>query len=134
MAFEATPPTGNKFVMDAYPESGGHDLGPTPVEALLASLAACTAMDVLLILQKKRAKVESYRIEVDGERASDGPYPRPFTSLTVRHFLAGEGLDPKAVEQAVALSDEKYCTVMATLRAEPKISTEWSIEPSLTAV
>src|SRR5271165_1744570 len=80
--FEATPPSGNRFVMDAYPESGGQDKGPTPIEAFLASTAACSAIDVLLILEKKRQKVTSYRVEVDGERAEEGAYPRPYTSLT----------------------------------------------------
>ncbi|HEY0868043.1 MAG TPA: OsmC family protein, partial [Fimbriimonas sp.] len=65
MAFEATPPSGNKFVMDAIPEFGGSNLGPTPLEALLASVAACSAMDVVSVLTKKRQKVLSYRIEVE---------------------------------------------------------------------
>lgn len=122
-AFEATPPTGNRFVMDAYPEGGGQDLGPTPLEAFLASAAACSAMDVLLILEKKRQVVTSYRLEIDGERTEPGVYPRPYTSLTIHHILEGENLDAQAVEQAVALSDEKYCTVVATLRATPEIKT-----------
>ena len=70
MAFEADPPSGNRFVMDAYPESGGEGKGPTPLEAFMSSLAACTAMDVISILRKKRQDVTSYRIEVDGVRGA----------------------------------------------------------------
>jgi len=107
--------------MDAYPESGGQDLGPTPLEAFLASAAACTAMDVISILEKKRQKVASYRVEIDGERSEPDVYPRPYLCLTLRHIVEGENLDPDAVARAVALSDEKYCTVVATLRANPEI-------------
>ena len=128
--FEANPPTGNKFVMDAYPESGGQDKGPTPMEAFIASGAACSAMDVLQILEKKRQKVTSYRVEVEGEQSAEGGYPHPYTSLTFRHILEGENLDEHAVEQAVRLSDEKYCTVIATLRATPKVLSVFEVSQS----
>ena len=128
MAFEATPPSGNKILMDAYPESGGTGNAPTPVEALLSSVAACTAMDVISILKKKRQVVTSYRVEIEGERAPEGEFPRPFLSMVVRHILAGENLDPEAVARSVELSDTKYCTVVATLRQAPAISSEWKIE------
>ena len=116
MVFEAIPPAGKPFTMDAYPEDGVESQGPTPVEALLSSLAACTAMDVIAILKKKKQRVTAYRIEVEGERGPENVYPRPFLTLTVRHIVKGENVDPGAVKRAVELSDEKYCTVMATLR------------------
>jgi len=125
--FEAVPPSGNRFTMDAYPESGGQDKGPTPMEAFVISGAACSAMDVLQILEKKRQTVTSYRVEVEGERAQDGPYPRPFTKMVFRHILEGVDLDQGAVDQAVKLSDEKYCTVIATLRAAPEILSTFEI-------
>lgn len=128
MVFEATPPTGYKFVIDAHPESGGTNQGPTPVEALLGAIASCSAMDVISILQKKRQDVESYRIEVDGVRGPQGVYPRPFTSLTIRHILRGKNLDEAAVQRAVELSDAKYCTVITTLRERPEIKSLWLIE------
>lgn len=128
MVFEATPPSGNKFVMDAIEEAGGEDQGPTPVEALLGSIAACSAMDVISILAKKKQLVTSYRIEVDGSRVPRGTYPRPFLSIVVRHILSGENLEPKAVQRAVELSDQKYCTVISTLRHGPAVSSEWRIE------
>jgi uncharacterized OsmC-like protein len=84
LAFEATPPTGFRFTMDGHPESGGQGLGPTPMEALLAAAAACSAMDVVSILEKKRQNVTAYRIEIEGERPPEGEWPRPFTRLTVR--------------------------------------------------
>jgi putative redox protein len=130
LAFEAVPPSGNKFTIDAHPAAGGENKGPTPVEALLSSIAACSAMDVLTILQKKRMIVRGYRIEVEGVRVPEGTWPRPFTSMVIRHILLGDNLDPRAVEHAVELSDEKYCSVLATLRQSPEVKSEWRIENS----
>ncbi len=128
MAFEATGDTGNPFVMDAYPESGGNGLGPTPVEALMGSLAACSAMDVISILRKKQQTVTSYRLEVTGERTEEGVYPRPFKWLKVTHIVEGPDLDEAAVARAVQLSDEKYCAVAATLRAAPEVISEYRVK------
>lgn len=122
MAFEALPPSGNPFTMDAYPEVGGQGLGPTPLEAFVSAVAACSAMDVISILGKKQQKVTSYKIEIDGERGPEGVYPRGYVSLTIKHLVEGPGLDDVAVARAVQLSDEKYCSVMATIRTAPKIS------------
>lgn len=128
LEFEAETETGHHVTLDAYPEDGQTSKGPTPVEMLLASMAACSAIDVVMIMQKKRQVVTSYRVEVEGERGPQGVYPRPFLSFKVRHIIDGENIDPAAFERAVQLSDEKYCTVMTTLRSAPEIRTEWQIE------
>lgn len=128
MAFEASPPSGNRFVMDAYADSGGSNLGPTPVEALLSSAAGCTAMDVISILRKKQQTITGYRIEIEWDRGPEGVYPRPVTAIRMTHFVSGENVDPAAVSRAVQLSDEKYCTVVATLRVGATVSSEWVIE------
>ena len=128
MVFEATPPSGKVIVMDSNPEHGGGGKGPTPVETLLASAAACSGMDVVSILEKKRQKVTGYRIEIDGVRVPQGDWPRPFLSITIRHIVSGDGLDPAAVQKAVELSHAKYCSVVATLRQAPEVSSEWRIE------
>ena len=122
-AFEADSPSGARFSM----ESDGKD-GPTPIEAFIASLAACSAMDVVSILAKMRQPVEAYRVEVEWERGPKGEWPRPVTAVTVRHVVNGQGIDPAAVEKAVRLSDEKYCSVSATLRTPPNLQTVWEIE------
>lgn len=127
-AFEAEPPSGNRFLMDAYPKDGEGSRGPTPVETLLAAIGGCSAIDVLSILEKKRQKVTAYRVEVDGQRTPEGEYPRPFASIVVRHIVTGENLDPLAVERAVELSDQKYCSVIATLRTGPTVTSEYVIE------
>lgn len=127
MAFEVDPPSGNKFTMDATPDSGGRNLGPTPVEALIASAGACMAMDVISILKKKKQVVTGYRLEVEWDRGPEGEYPRPVTAIRIKHFVTGENVSPEAVARAVQLSDEKYCTVVSTLRTSPTVSSEWTI-------
>ncbi len=128
MAFEADPPSGVKFTMDATSEAGGLGMGPSPLESLCASVAACSAMDVMGILEKKKQKVTAYRVEVEWKRAPEGQWPRPILSMIVRHIVSGEGIELGAVQRAVELSDAKYCSVMATLRQSPAISSEYRVE------
>jgi putative redox protein len=125
LAFEADPPGGARLVLDAGPDP---KKGASPLEALLASAAACSAVDVVLILEKKRQKLTSYRVEVEGVRSPDEEYPRPYLEITIKHIVKGVELDPVAVRRAVELSDQKYCTVIATLRAAPTVRSEWQIE------
>lgn len=91
-------------------------LGVRPMEALLASLGTCTAFDVVEIMAKRRTPVESYRIELEGERAKE--HPRRYTRIQVRHLVSGEGITPDSLERAVSLSHDKYCSVAASLNAE----------------
>jgi putative redox protein len=128
MAFEAVPPSGQSFVMDATPESGGDHLGPTPVEALLSATGSCSAMDVISILRKMKQEVTSYRIEVRAERPEGVEYPKPFKSFVVTHILTGVNLEAESVARAVAMSDEKYCSIIATLREKPEVRSEFRIE------
>lgn len=123
MSFSTIVGSGGTLNFDA-------DLGPTPMEALLCSLAACSAMDVISILKKKRQEVISYELEVIGERPEAGTYPRPFLAIKIRHVFSGVNLDPVAVARAIELSEEKYCSVAATLRECPKITSEFELESS----
>lgn len=106
------------------------ETGPTPMEALLCSLAACTAMDVVSILEKMRQVVTDYRVEATGDRPPKGTFPRPFTTIAVKHILTGVDLDPHAVEKAVRLSEDKYCSVSQTLAKGVAITSEWTIVQS----
>lgn len=124
MTFRAENDRGATLTMD-----GDATAGLSPMQALLAALAGCTGMDVISILEKKRQKVTGYRIEISGVRPDPGQWPRPYEQITVRHIVSGENIDPDAVARAVQLSDEKYCSVSATLRTPPAITTEWVIEP-----
>lgn len=91
-------------------------LGVRPMEALLASLGTCTAFDVVEIMARRRTPVQSYRVELEGERAEE--HPRRYTRIRVRHLVSGEGIKPESLQRAVSLSHEKYCSVAASLNAE----------------
>ena len=125
--FEAEPESGKRFMMDGFPEPGQLTAGPTPFEAFLSGIAACSAYDVVQIMLKKKQKLHSYHVVIDGERTEAGKYPRPFTSLKLTHVLCGEELDIAAVEQAVKLSDEKYCSAIATLREGPSVTSVYEV-------
>jgi putative redox protein len=99
--------------------------GATPMELLAVSLAGCTAMDVVSILQKMRQPLEAFRVEVNGERA--GEHPKRFLSVQVVYYLKG-ALDEKKVQRAIALSEAKYCSVEATLRPAVPISSRYVLE------
>lgn len=128
LIFEATSRTGETFVLNGDPSDDPATAGPSPMQALLAAVGACAAMDVISILEKKRQPVESYSVEVSGERPPEGTYPRPWQAMRVVHRLKGKGIDPSAVERALQLSDEKYCSVMETLRINPSVTSEFVIE------
>ena len=97
----------------------------TPMELLLIALGSCTGVDVISILKKKRQKVTDYRIEVSGERREE--FPRSYTQLNVKHIVRGRGLSEAAVARAIELSDQKYCSVAATLRGSAEIVTSYEI-------
>jgi putative redox protein len=128
LGFEATTSTGHLIGMDSSKDHGGSDAGPRPVELLLVALAGCTGMDVIAILQKKRQKVSAFSIRVEGDRREE--HPRSFTQIRVTYEVAGEGIDPAAVRQAVALSEEKYCSVAAMLRLAAPITAEIRVTES----
>ena len=99
------------------------------MEYLLAGLAACTAVDVINILQKRRKKVTGVEVEVVGQRATD--YPMVYTDIDVTYVVRGEDIDPKSVERAIELSEEKYCSASATFkRAGTNMRSSYRIEPS----
>ena len=97
----------------------------TPMELLLLALGGCTGVDVISILRKKRQQISDYRIEVSGERREE--HPRSFTRLFVKHIVSGRAVSKEAVERAIELSDQKYCSVAATLRGTAEIITSYEI-------
>lgn len=95
------------------------------MELLLVSVAACTAVDVVSILQKKRQIVTDYKVEIGGERRDE--HPRSFTKMHVHHIVYGNNVSEQAVAQAIELSDTKYCSVAATVRPTVEITTSFEI-------
>jgi putative redox protein len=98
---------------------------PTPMELLLIAVGGCTAVDVVDILRKKRQEVSDYKIELSGERREE--HPRAFTKINVHHIVYGRNVSAQAVERAIQLSDEKYCSVAATVRPTATITTSFEI-------
>jgi putative redox protein len=98
----------------------------TPMELLLIALGSCTGVDVISILKKQRQDVTDYRIEVKGERRDE--FPRSFTRLEVKHVVRGHNVSEQALARAIELSDQKYCSVAATLRGAAEIVTTYEIE------
>jgi putative redox protein len=97
----------------------------SPMELLLLALGGCTGVDVIDILKKKRQHVTGYRIEVHGDRREE--YPRAYTKFYVKHIVSGRGVSEKAVARAIELSDQKYCSVAATVRGTAEIVTSYEI-------
>ena len=95
------------------------------MELVLTGVGACSAFDVVSILKKSRQAIHDCRVEVSGERAET--IPRVFTRIHLHFVLAGENLKPAAVERAVSLSAEKYCSATQMLRASVDISHDFEI-------
>lgn len=121
--FLGVTPSGHAVALDADRDSNS---APGPMEMLLVALGGCTATDVVVILGKKRQKLESLEIVISGERAAEAP--RVWTKLEVIYRLRGE-LDEKAVRDAIELSESKYCSVAAVLRKTAEIHFQYEILP-----
>lgn len=99
--------------------------GIGPMEMLLLGLAGCTGMDIVSILEKKRQDLQDMQIRVRGKRAET--HPKIYTEIEVIYHLYGKGIDPGAVEHAIELSEEKYCSAGAMLGAVAKITSSYII-------
>ena len=126
LSFTGAAETGFNVPLGADPKGGGDNYGFRPSELILVGLAGCTAMDVISILAKKRLQITGFEVKAHGERAATDP--KKFTSFMVEYVVTGKGIDPAAVERAVELSETKYCTVMATLRAAGPIERKITIK------
>ena len=120
--FIGTTPSGHAQAIDT---KGDRKAAPTPLEMLLVSVAACTAADVISILEKKRQKISDYKVEIKGERREE--YPQAFIKFHVHHIVYGTDVSEQALRQAIELSDTKYCSVAATVRPTAEIVTSYEI-------
>ena len=116
----ASGDSGHGMVIDGAPSIGGKNLGMRPMEMLLVSLGGCTAMDVASILRKQRQEVTDIEIRVNGERATE--VPKVFTRIELTYVVYGRGLRADAVERAVNLSRETYCSVSKMLEQSVSIT------------
>lgn len=119
--FVATDSNGRSVVADGGEENRGFK----PAQLLLAALATCSGTDVVDILRKKRERFHGLQIEVDGTRQQSPPWT--FRDIAVKYVVRGSSVKPEAVEQAIRLSMEKYCSVAATIKGMAKITTSYEI-------
>lgn len=125
MQFVGLGQTGHAVVMDASEASGGHNTGATPMEVLLMGVLGCTAMDVISILKKKRQPVKGLKIFATGDRAAE--HPKYYTKIHLEYVATGD-VDLEALERSAQLSEDKYCSAIATVRGKAAITRSCRVE------
>lgn len=113
MVFEAVGNSNQPIILDSPSDPSIQRRGPSPMEVLALTLAGCTAMDVISILQKKKQDVTEFEVCIHADRATD--YPKVYTRIRLEYRVAGRAVDEAAVVRAIELSVEKYCPVHAML-------------------
>jgi putative redox protein len=125
MSFIAETGSGHLVAMDGAPEAGGRNLAPRPMELLLAGAGGCTSFDVIMILRKGRQDIVDCAVKISAERAADDP--KIFTRIDMHFTVTGRNLKPEAVERAIKLSAEKYCSASIMLGKTAAIPHTWEI-------
>ena len=125
MLFVARTGSGHVAAMDGAPEGGGHNLAPRPMEMMLAGAGGCAAYDVVLILKRGRHAVVGCQVKLEAERAESDP--KVFTKIHFAFKVTGTALPQAAVERAVKLSHEKYCSASAMLAKTAELTHSVSI-------
>ncbi len=130
MSFVARTGSGHTLVMDgapdtAKPDNGGANLAPRPMETVLAGAGGCTAYDVVLILKRGRQDVRGCSVKLSAERAEVDP--KVFTRINMHFVVTGKGLTSSAVERAIAMSHDKYCSATIMLGKTADIRTSFEL-------
>ncbi len=125
MTFVALTGSNHIAVMDGAVEGGGNNLAPRPMELVLAGTGGCAAYDVVLILKRGRAEIAGCEVSLDAERAETDP--KVFTRIHFHFTVKGKNLKAEAVERAIRLSAEKYCSASAMLGKTATITHDWEI-------
>ena len=130
MGFVAETGSGHVLVMDgapdpAKPENGGQNLAPRPMETVLAGTGGCTAYDVVLILKRGRHAVRGCSVKLTSERATEDP--KVFTRIHMHFTVTGKGIPPAAVERAIKMSHDKYCSASIMLGKTAEITTGFEV-------
>ncbi len=126
MRFVATDSTGHSIVMDASKRVGGEGSGFSPLQLLLAALGGCTGIDIVDIMRKQRQQMDDLEIVVSGERVEEPP--RVYGNIHVEYRVKGKDIKEKAVQRAIRLSEDKYCSVGAMLKAKAKVTSSYIIQ------
>lgn len=124
--FAAKADSNHWVTMDGPGDFGGSNAGSRPKELILMALGGCTGSDVVAILQKKKANVKGFQINLTANTAEE--HPQVFTDIHLEYVFTGDGIVPSDVERAIELSTTKYCSVSAMLRPAVKITHSYRIE------
>ena len=127
MGFVAETGSGHLLTMDGAPDGGGRNLAPRPMETVLAGTGACTAYDVVMILKRGRHDVTGCQVKVTSERAAADP--KVFTRIHMHFIVTGAGLLDAAVQRAVQMSHEKYCSASIMLAKTADITSSFEVMP-----
>lgn len=125
MSFIAETGSGHAVVMDGAPDAGGRNLGPRPMEMVLAGTGGCSAFDVVMILKKGRQAITACDVSLQAERAESDP--KVFTSIHLHYRVKGRNLKPEAVARAIELSKEKYCSASIMIGKTAEITYDFEI-------
>jgi putative redox protein len=125
MSFVAETGSGHMVAMDGPPDSGGRNLAPRPMEMVLAGTGGCTSFDVVMILKRGRQEVTGCEVKINADRAEVDP--KVFTRINFHYIVTGKALKPEAVERAIKLSAEKYCSASIMLAKTAEMSHTWEI-------
>jgi putative redox protein len=130
MGFLAETGSGHVLVMDGapdagQPQNGGQNLAPRPMETVLAGTGGCSAYDVVLILKRGRHDVRGCSVKLTSDRAPTDP--KVFTSIHMHFTVTGRGVPAGAVERAIAMSHDKYCSASVMLGKTAKITTSFEV-------
>jgi putative redox protein len=125
VCFMAETETGHALIMDGAPEGGGRNLGPRPMETVLAGTGGCSAYDVVTILRKARQPVKQCEVRIEAERAAEDP--KVFTRIHLHFVVTGSGVKKEHVERAIHLSAEKYCSASIMLAKTASITHDFEI-------
>ncbi|MDO8292962.1 MAG: OsmC family protein [Gallionella sp.] len=125
VSFLGETESSHAVLMDGSPAAGGRNLGPRPMEMLLLGAGGCTSFDVMSILKKSRQAVSGCYVELDAERAETDP--KVFTKIHMHFVVTGKDIKPEAVEKAIKLSAEKYCSASIMLGATAAITHDFEV-------
>lgn len=125
MAFMAETGSGHVLMMDGAPDGGGRNLAPRPMETVLAGTGGCTAYDVVLILKRGRHDVRGCQVKITADRAETDP--KVFTKVNMHLIVTGVNLPDTAVQRAIQMSHDKYCSASIMIGKTAEITTSFEI-------
>jgi putative redox protein len=125
MQFSVETGSGHRLIIDARAEVGGQNAGPRPMELMAASIAGCTAMDVISILRKMKQEVTRFSVKTKSVDAEE--HPKRFLELHIEYLISGPALEEEKVKRAIELSETRYCPASATLRPGVRITSSYQL-------